>query len=136
MDDNTKSARRDAHESVKPKKNKRAALILATLGVRKMTASEITEELVKAGALPYFNRNFVAPRLSELKDAGLVETVGRRKATRSNIQESVWARVAEKAKEAAKEAAQEAAPPAAAETTNTEAPAAAAGEQLTLFLCG
>ncbi len=136
MDDSTKTARRDAHESVKPKKNKRAVLILATLGVRKMTASEITEELVKAGALPYFNRNFVAPRLSEMKDVGLVETVGRRKATRSNIQESVWARVADKAKEAGKEAAKEAALPAAAEATSTDAPAAEAGEQLTLFMCG
>lgn len=136
MDDSTKTARRDAHESVKPKKNKRAALILATLGVRKMTASEITEELVKAGALPYFNRNFVAPRLSEMKDAGLVETVGRRKATRSNIQESVWARVADKAKEAGKEAAKEAALPAAAEATSTDAPTAETGEQLTLFMCG
>lgn len=92
MDDNTRAARREARESVKPKINKRSRLILDTLGSREMTASEITEELAKVGAIPYFNRNFVAPRLTELKEAGILETVGRRKATRSNIFESVWAR--------------------------------------------
>lgn len=92
MDGNTKAARREAHNSVKPKINKRAQLVLDTLGNRAMTASEITEELAKSGAIPYFNRNFVAPRLTELKEAGILETVGRRKATRSDICESVWAR--------------------------------------------
>ena len=58
-----------------------------------MTASEITEELVAAGKIPYFNRNYVAPRLTELKDIGVLETVGRRKATRSDATEAdggVW----------------------------------------------
>lgn len=92
MDDNTKATRREAHNGVKPKINKRAQLVLDTLGDREMTASEITEALLKSGAIPYFNRNFVAPRLTELKEAGILETVGRRKATRSNICESVWVR--------------------------------------------
>lgn len=52
--------------------------ILETLGSRSMTVSEITDELVKAGRIPYYNRNYVAPRLSELKDMGVVETCGRR----------------------------------------------------------
>lgn len=39
-----------------------------------------------------FNRNYVAPRLTELKDIGVLETVGRRKATRSDATEAVWAR--------------------------------------------
>ena len=42
--------------------------------------------------IPYFNRNYVAPRLTELKDIGVLETVGRRKATRSDATEAVWAR--------------------------------------------
>lgn len=92
MDKNTRAARKEARESVKPKIYKRAKLVLDTLGSRQMTVSEITEELLKSGKIPYFNRNFVAPRLTELKEAGLVETVGRRKATRSDINESVWAR--------------------------------------------
>lgn len=58
-----------------------------------MTASEITEELVAAGEIPYFNRNYVAPRLTEMKQMGILKTVGRRKATRSDATEAVWARV-------------------------------------------
>ena len=57
-----------------------------------MTASEITEELVAAGEIPYFNRNYVAPRLTEMKQMGILKTVGRRKATRSDATEAVWAR--------------------------------------------
>lgn len=67
-------------------------LILETLGNRELTASEITEELVAAGRIPYFNRNYVAPRLTELKEIGILTTVGRRKATRSDATEAVWAR--------------------------------------------
>ena len=39
-----------------------------------MTASEITEELVAAGEIPYFNRNYVAPRLTEMKQMGILKT--------------------------------------------------------------
>ena len=59
---------------------------------KKQKASEITEELVAAGRIPYFNRNYVAPRLTELKEIGILTTVGRRKATRSDATEAVWAR--------------------------------------------
>ena len=88
----THDTRRESYHAILPKVNKRARLILDTLGDRQMTASEITEELVQAGEIPYFNRNFVAPRLTELKGLGIVETVDRRKATRSNATEAVWAR--------------------------------------------
>lgn len=50
------------------------------------------EELVAAGEIPYFNRNYVAPRLTEMKQMGILKTVGRRKATRSDATEAVWAR--------------------------------------------
>lgn len=86
----TKDTRRESHEAILPKINKRSKLILDTLGSRSMTVSEITEELIRTGKLNYFNRNFVAPRLTELKDAGIVETCGRRKSTRSDATEAVW----------------------------------------------
>lgn len=86
----TKETRREAYEAVLPKINERSRLVLDTLGTRSMTVSEITEELIRVGKIQYFNRNFVAPRLSELKDAGIVETCGRRKATRSNATEAIW----------------------------------------------
>ena len=93
MDEITKETRRESYDAILPKVTERARLVLETLGARSMTVSELTEELVKAGKIPYFNRNYVAPRLTELKDMGIVETCGRRKSTRSDATEAVWRRV-------------------------------------------
>ena len=93
MSKTTRETRRKSYEEVLPKIKDRAKLILDTLGSREMTVSEITDELVEAGRIPYFNRNYVAPRLTELKDMGVVETCGRRKSTRSTATEAVWRRV-------------------------------------------
>lgn len=82
MDRTTKETRRQSYDAVLPKREKRCRLILETLGGRQMTAGEI----------PYFNRNYVAPRLTEMKQMGILKTVGRRKATRSDATEAVWAR--------------------------------------------
>ena len=92
MNEITKETRRESYDAILPKVKERARLVLETLGSRSMTVSEITEELVAAGRIPYFNRNYVAPRLTELKDMGIVETCGRRKATRSDATEAVWRR--------------------------------------------
>ena len=93
MNEITKETRRESYDAILPKVKERARLVLETLGARSMTVSELTEELVKAGKIPYFNRNYVAPRLTELKDMGIVETCGRRKSTRSDATEAVWRRV-------------------------------------------
>ena len=93
MSQTTRETRRASYDAVLPKVNDRCRLILQTLGNREMTVSEITDELVASGTIPYFNRNYVAPRLTEMKDMGIVETCGRRKATRSNATEAVWRRV-------------------------------------------
>lgn len=89
-DKTTRATRRASYDAVKPKINMRSTLILETMGDREMTVSEITDELVAVGALPYFNRNYVAPRMTELKEAGIVETCGRRQSTRSNATEAIW----------------------------------------------
>ena len=54
MDRTTRETRRQSYDAVLPKREKRCRLILETLGAREMTASEITEELVAAGEIPYF----------------------------------------------------------------------------------
>ena len=92
MSQTTKETRRASYDAVLPKVKERSRLILATLGNREMTVSEITDELVADGTIPYFNRNYVAPRLTELKDMGIVETCGRRRATHSNANEAIWRR--------------------------------------------
>ena len=91
-DRTTRETLRASYDAVLPKVKDRARLILDTLGNREMTVSEITDELVAAGTIPYYNRNFVAPRLTELKDMGVVETCGRRKSTHSPATEAVWRR--------------------------------------------
>lgn len=91
-DKTTKQTRRESYVAVLPKVKDRARLILTTMGSRELTVSEITDELVAAGEIPYYNRNYVAPRLTELKDMGIVETCGRRKSTHSTATEAVWRR--------------------------------------------
>lgn len=90
MSQTTRETRRASYEAVLPKVNSRCRLILRTLGQREMTVSEITDELVQAGRIPYYNRNYVAPRLTEMKGMEIVETCGRRKSTRSTANEAVW----------------------------------------------
>lgn len=92
MNEITMQTRREAYDAVKPKIGKRAQLILDTLGNDEATVSEITATLTSAGAIPYYNRNFVAPRLTELKGQGLVETCGRREALYTGTTEAVWRR--------------------------------------------
>ena len=92
MSKTTRETRRASYDAVLPKVKDRSRLILETLGDREMTVSELTDELVEKGKIPYYNRNYVAPRLSELKDIGVVETCGRRKSTRSTATEAVWRR--------------------------------------------
>lgn len=58
MNQTTKETRRRSYDAVLPKRAARCRLILETLGNRELTASEITEELVAAGRIPYFNRNY------------------------------------------------------------------------------
>ena len=53
MDKITKQTRKASYEAVIPKAKERSRLILETLGSRSMTVSEITDELVKAGRIPY-----------------------------------------------------------------------------------
>lgn len=72
MDGITKQTRRQSYDGILPRSGERCKLILETLGSRQMTVEEITDELVAAGHLKYYDRNFVAPRLTELKAAGIL----------------------------------------------------------------
>lgn len=86
----TADTRRESHNAIKPQKEDRRALVLKILKGRRMTAEEVTEELIKIGAIPYFDRNFVAPRLTELSDMGKVRAVGRKKSKRTKRTIAIW----------------------------------------------
>lgn len=84
--------RREAYERVKPKRPNRKDMILDVLTAGDpggMTADEIGEQLVKAGKILENNPNFTRPRLTELKDEGKVEVVGKRMGN-SGYSTAVW----------------------------------------------
>lgn len=73
----TLETRREANEIVD--KQKRYKEILECLGNNKMTAKEIAVEMFNKGYIPTTERNFTAPRLTELSQKGIVEPVGKTK---------------------------------------------------------
>lgn len=83
MENITKETRRQSYDGILPERGERCRIILETLGSRQMTVEEITDELVANGSIKYYDRNFVAPRLTELKQAGVVEVVGKRPSKRT-----------------------------------------------------
>lgn len=97
----TKQTRRQSYDGIRTRSGERCKLILETLGNRSMTVEEITDELVAAGHLKYYDRNFVAPRLTELKGAGVLEVVGKKP---SKTRQMVGTQIAVTTKLAATEA--------------------------------
>lgn len=84
--------RREAYEKIKPKRPNRKAMILEVLTAGDpggMTADEIGDQLVKNGKIPENNPNFTRPRLTELKEEGKVEVVGKRTGN-SGCSAAVW----------------------------------------------
>ena len=93
MENITKETRRQSYDGILPERGERCRIILETLGSRQMTVEEITDELVANGSIKYYERNFVAPRLTELKQAGVVEVVGKRPSKRTGKNTAVWAAI-------------------------------------------
>ncbi len=89
----TEETQRESYENIKPTTGQRRALILEILGDREMTANEIAEELFRRGYIPFYERNFAAPRLTELKTDGKVEVVGKRLCSKTNRTIAVWVKV-------------------------------------------
>jgi predicted HTH transcriptional regulator len=72
----TYETRRESHETVD--KEKRYEQIMAILKDKPMTAKEIAVEMCRLGLTPNSERNFSAPRLTELVDKGMVKTIGKK----------------------------------------------------------
>lgn len=84
--------RREAYDKIKPKRLNRKAMILEILTSGDpggMTADEIGEKLVESGKIPENSPNFVRPRLSEMREDGVVKVVGRRP-SRTGRHSAVW----------------------------------------------
>lgn len=73
----TLSTRAEAHDSVD--KQKRYAQIIECLQVKPMTAKEIAVMMFNKGMIPTSERNFTAPRLTEMSQNGIVEPYGKKR---------------------------------------------------------
>lgn len=91
----TEETRRESYETVKPSTSKRRQMILDILGNGEMTANEIAEALHEKGITPFYERNFAAPRLTELKADGKVKVVGKKYCAKTGRMAALWAKVRE-----------------------------------------
>lgn len=74
-------------------KQKRYNQILEVLGDNEMTAKEIAVEMCELGYIPTSERNFTAPRLTELSKNGVVEPAGKKKCEWTNKSVAVYKKI-------------------------------------------
>lgn len=72
----TLDTRSEAHEKVD--KKKRYLQIKECLSGRQLTAKEIADMMFHKGYIPTNERNFTAPRLTEMSEQGIVEPIGKK----------------------------------------------------------
>ena len=75
----TYETRQLSFEDIKPKRKKRYEEILDRLIFGQKTAKQIAVELFEMGLIPSTERNYTAPRLTELEQLGLVKATGKAK---------------------------------------------------------
>lgn len=81
--------RAEAHEQVDKEKRYKQILEILT---EPMTAKEVAVEMHKRGYTPTSERNFSAPRLTEMQKDGKVEIIGKTKCSYTGKSVSVYAR--------------------------------------------
>ncbi len=92
MNDITDKTRRRSHGAVKPDAAARRRVIMEILTEQGgMTAREVAGELHRRGLTPTDERNYAAPRLTELYNAGMIETTGKIKCPQTGRSVAVWA---------------------------------------------
>ena len=75
----TIQTRQMSFEDIKSKRQRRYNDILDRLMTGEKTAKEIAVELFELGLIPSAERNYTAPRLTELEKKGFVEVVDKKK---------------------------------------------------------
>jgi len=92
----TKETRRESYDAILPTLTARQDTVLQILkDCGDMTAQEIAAELHRRGITPTDERNFSAPRLTELADMGLVRAVRKKVCGKTGKKVSVWSVVTE-----------------------------------------
>lgn len=75
----TQQTRQMSFEDIKPKRKIRYEQILDRLMTGAKTAKEIAVELFELELIPGTERNYTAPRLTELEKMGLVKVIDKKK---------------------------------------------------------
>ena len=89
--DITNETRRESYHAVLPTVTTRQEAVLKILQEwGDMTAQEVAYILHWSGLTPDDERNHAAPRLTELKQAGKVQTVGKKICSRTGRTVTVW----------------------------------------------
>ena len=89
-----KETRRESYHAVLPTLTERQKTVLRILKEwGDLTAQEIAAVLQLEGITPTDERNFSAPRLTELADKGLVKAVGKKVCGKTGRKVSVWSAV-------------------------------------------
>jgi repressor of nif and glnA expression len=70
---------------------RRVILTILAESAEGMTAREVAAELHRCGITPTGERNYSAPRLTELREAGAILTVGKRICAQTGRNVAVWA---------------------------------------------
>jgi predicted ArsR family transcriptional regulator len=92
MNPTTTETRRESHEAAKQGAAARRRVILEILAESGgMTAREVAGELHRRGHTPTDERNYAAPRLTELYKAGKIRTTGKKLCQQTGRNVAVWA---------------------------------------------
>ncbi len=75
----TEMTRQLSFEDIKPKRKIRYEQILDRLMTGAKTAKEVAVELYDLGFIPSTERNYTAPRLTELMKMGMVKSIDKKK---------------------------------------------------------
>lgn len=91
----TLETRAEAHESVDKKKRyaqiKECLLEAEKMNLIGLTAKECAVMMMHKGYIPTSERNFTAPRLTEMAQEGIVEPIGKNICTYTGKKVTVWA---------------------------------------------
>lgn len=88
----TAETRREGLEKVAQETQTRRQVIIEYLRYfpAGLTAEELTDSMYCAGLIPVRDKNYVKPRLTELRKLGLVEPCGKRLSQSTGVHTAVW----------------------------------------------
>lgn len=86
----TLETRSEAEQEIDKKKRYRQIIEILTENKEPMTAKEIAVEMFKKHWIPSSERNFAAPRLTELCEEGIVDTLGKKRCEYTNKSVTIY----------------------------------------------